>query len=215
MPTEQNGSQQEQEVSLEQLQEENLRLKREALQKENELLKAGVSSQSESLAHALRSAMSINSPDGKLQAHGKTVGEMKLLKEAQARGEKLPTVKASNGKSDIREDEQHLVHVYLETVLYSEKGIKVSPPGRVQKFDANDFTRMTEGDRNHFGQYDIIDILHDPRVKTGSLPVRAKRVVTEQSVDELKETYRSLYGEDAEDSMSVTQLMLRIREAQA
>lgn len=196
------------------MQEENLRLKKEALQKENELLKAGGnSSGSGNLAEVLTKAMSINSPDHKIQAHGKTVGEMKALKDMQALGKELPMVTASNGKAKIRADEQHLVHVYLETVLYNEKGKKVSPPGRVQKFYVNDFNAMSGGDRNHFGQYDIIDIIHDPRVKEGAKPVAAKKPATEQSVDELRQTYKSLYGEDAPADMPVASIVLAIREA--
>jgi hypothetical protein len=211
MQTEQNGLLLEQEMTLEELQAENQRLKMEALKRENESLKLSGGSD---LASILHKAMTVNSPDHKIQAHGKTVGEMKELREVQARGERLPHVTASDGKSEIRADEQHLVHVFLETVLYNEKGKKVSPPGRLMKFDANDFSRMTQGDRNHFGQYDIIQIVHDPRVKSGTKHVENKKPATEQSIDEMKETYRLLYGEDADENMPVATMILRIREAQ-
>jgi hypothetical protein len=208
------NQEQQQEITLEELQAENLRLKKEALLRENESLKSN-SGSGVDLASILHKAITVNSPDHKIQAHGRTVGEFKLLKEIQARGERLPHVMASDGKSQIREDEQHLVHVFLETVLYNEKGKKVSPPGRLMKFDANDFSRMTQGDRNHFGQYDIIQIIHDPRVKSGTKPAENKKPATEQTIEEMKETYRLLYGEEPEESMPVATMILRIREAQA
>ncbi len=168
-----------------------------------------------------------NSPDHKHQAHNKTVSEMKQLREKQANGEKMDKIPANQDASiEINEHESHLVHVLLEKEEWL-RGKKISKP-RIQKFYQTDFDRMSKSTlekgektrpQNAFGEYDTARVLHDPRMKekasiAGKEPNRKTKKLKDMSIEELREKYMDITGNDAGADDTEAQLIALINEAQ-
>src|ERR1035437_155095 len=78
------------------------------------------------IADLIKQGIDANSPDGKHQAHGKTIKEMRELHLEQRTG-KDKTISANLDSSvAIKECDQHLIHAEIEDVEYDRKGKRLS-----------------------------------------------------------------------------------------
>lgn len=175
----------------------------------------------------LLAGLNITSPDHKHQSHGMTVKQMQVLREKQANGIAIDTITANKDSNfKINEHEKRLIHVLLEQEEW-DRGVKKSKP-RIQKFYPNDFNLMQknillEGDKNRpqnaFAMYDTVKIIHDPRTnaEVKANEVKTKKVANSgnggQTISELRETYRTVVGDEPDPNDTIAQLNVLISEA--
>lgn len=110
--------------------------------------------------------------DDKLQAHGLTKGEMKIIHRKQIEGsvEKIPANKGKNIKDkhfaaeyegyEIDEHEKQILHVATEARSFNQATGQKLSSSFVQKYDVPTFERMSK--QEAFKGY-TMHILHDPR----------------------------------------------------
>lgn len=134
----------------------------------------GITLSPQNIADLVSKGLQANSPDGKMQAHGKTVKEMKDLHRAQRTGK--DTMIAGNGgitlKGEpimIKECDKHLVHALIEDVQFDSKTGKKKSVARLQNFAPEDFKKMQDStnptSENAFRGLSVI-IVHDPAKDT-------------------------------------------------
>lgn len=179
--------------------------------------------------HELMKSFGIKPLESKKSSHGMTVGEVEQLRLKQAAGEELPEIMSSPQSGahqmKIKEHEKHLIHVMHETEIW-EKGKKLSKPF-MQKYYVNEFLQMAKSTnkagekgrpQNAFGTFDSTVIVHDPRLmgkKQDDVKKSEMKPLTEQSIDELRVSYKTLSGVDANEEDSVAQLIVLCSELQA
>lgn len=169
---------------------------------------------SEQVAQLLSSVLRPESTDNKLQAHGKTVKEMRELHTAQRQGA-IKLIPANlDGRIQIKECDKHLLHAVVENVEYHQKtGKKLSTPV-TQNFAVDDFLRMQDNTgkngENAFRNLSVI-IVHDPRKKetdeavpqvlkdgtgnAGEAPTLSRDNIHKLNKTALMKAYRNIIGE--------------------
>jgi hypothetical protein len=151
-----------------------------------------------------------NNPLTKRGSHGLTPLELSEIKEQQSFDDEPLFIQANCSPDyQIRDYEKHMIHCLVERERFdSSTGKRLSVP-LMQKFYVDDFVKMSNVTRTKDNNGSIknpenafrgkkVTLIHDPRKKTTD---KAQKI-SEMNIEDLRETYRSVYGNepDAEDT---------------